>query len=107
MTTTNEVAAVKDDGGAKKTLIRVCEAIGITTPMQLICVCENDSESFGDLLVKIVRQRIEKADGMQSALREADEYLSNNPLNQIGSGSILHQTIRAAIAKASPSGALK
>jgi len=33
------------------------------------------------------------------ALRAADEYLSNNKLNEIGSGSILHRQMQDALAK--------
>ena len=33
------------------------------------------------------------------ALRAADEYLSDNNLNQIGSGSILHKQMQDALAK--------
>lgn len=31
---------------------------------------------------------------MRSTLKEADEYLSSNRLNSIGSGSILHQKFK-------------
>lgn len=33
------------------------------------------------------------------ALRAADEYLSSNKFNEIGSGSILHRQMQAALAK--------
>ena len=47
---------------------------------------------------RIVAQRDAKLAGVVEALRAADEYLSDNPFNEIGSRSILHRQMKDALA---------
>ena len=53
------------------------------------------------ILVQELRQELEAKDKkvaeLVEVLKECDEYLSPNPKNSIGTGSILHQKIQAAL----------
>jgi len=46
-----------------------------------------------------LRQQLAEVGELVEALRAADEYLSSNRFNEIGSGSILHRQMQAALAK--------
>ena len=40
-----------------------------------------------------------RAEKVEAVLRAADEYLSRNPKNSIGFGSLLHQRVREALTR--------
>ena len=48
--------------------------------------------------LRTANQRLEgEVARLREALKDADDYLSNNRINEIGSGSILHRQMQAAL----------
>ena len=42
----------------KVSLKRIAAEFGITTPLQLMARAENDSETYADILIKIIREKL-------------------------------------------------
>lgn len=70
------------------------DRIGAEFTIRIPAECDRDA----DLVMAEAASRLRSMSELVEALKAADDYLSDNPFNEIGSRSILHRQMKDALA---------